>query len=69
MHFAVVIFNGTEEESVEIIRTDWLISRNKCFFPPSKDYFKSLKNNILSKDWNNYDMRIVKEIGKAFLII
>lgn len=52
-----------EEDKVEIINSQWLITNKKCFFPPNKEYNKYLSQPINQKiisNWHQYEIKIVK---------
>lgn len=56
-----------EDNTIEVIRKEWLIDENNCHFPPTNKYYKYIKKvnaeNKL-KSWEIYKMVILKQFGE-----
>ncbi|KAG5666470.1 hypothetical protein PVAND_014497 [Polypedilum vanderplanki] len=59
--FLVVVF--TIDDSCAVIRKEWLVDQNSCFFPSTFEYHQAMKAKSKSsyRTWNVYDITIKKK--------
>lgn len=68
MSFVVVLFKV--DNSVAVIKKEWLINQQECYFPNACDYTKMMKNINSAKEvekWKKYEIKIKGIYGKYVL--